>query len=144
VFFRQILQTDLGCASYLIADGGEAAVVDPRWDIEPYLAAAAPEGAAALFDTLHRLERLGEQVEVWPAHVGGSLCGSGSVTDRTSSTIGDELRENPLLGIAARDEFVRELTAASPARPPRVARIVELNMNGPPEPPSPRRSAPRT
>jgi rhodanese-related sulfurtransferase/glyoxylase-like metal-dependent hydrolase (beta-lactamase superfamily II) len=39
MFFRQILQEDLGCASYLIGDrrSGVAAVVDPQWDIEPYL-----------------------------------------------------------------------------------------------------------
>ena len=29
MFFRQILYRDLGCASYFIACGGEAAVVDP-------------------------------------------------------------------------------------------------------------------
>src|SRR5919199_2175399 len=40
VFFRQILHEDLGCASYVIADGGEAAVVDPKWEVEEYLALA--------------------------------------------------------------------------------------------------------
>jgi hydroxyacylglutathione hydrolase len=39
MLFRQILQEDLSCASYLIGDtrSGVAAVVDPQWDIEPYL-----------------------------------------------------------------------------------------------------------
>src|SRR5438270_519409 len=37
MLFRQILHEDLGCASYVIADGGEAAVVDPKWRIEDYL-----------------------------------------------------------------------------------------------------------
>jgi hydroxyacylglutathione hydrolase len=37
VFFRQVLNDDLGCASYVIADGGEAAVIDPKWEIEDYL-----------------------------------------------------------------------------------------------------------
>jgi rhodanese-related sulfurtransferase len=101
----------------------------------PDLAVAAPEGAAALFETLHRLERLGDEVEVWPAHVGASLCGSGSVTESTSSTIGDELRHNQLLQIGGREDFVREITASSPVRPPRVAQIVELNTSGPPDPP---------
>ena len=40
MFFRQVLHEDLGCASYLVADGGEAAVIDPKWDIEDYLALA--------------------------------------------------------------------------------------------------------
>jgi hydroxyacylglutathione hydrolase len=39
VFFRQIIHEDLGCASYLAGDtaSGVAAVIDPQWDIDPYL-----------------------------------------------------------------------------------------------------------
>src|ERR687884_190739 len=37
MFFRQVLHEDLGCASYVVADGGVAAVVDPKWEIEEYL-----------------------------------------------------------------------------------------------------------
>jgi hydroxyacylglutathione hydrolase len=44
MFFRQVLHEDLGCASYVIADGGEAVVVDPKWDIEDYLALAGEHG----------------------------------------------------------------------------------------------------
>jgi glyoxylase-like metal-dependent hydrolase (beta-lactamase superfamily II)/rhodanese-related sulfurtransferase len=44
--FRQFVDDDLGCASYLIGDSGagEAFVVDPAYAIEPYLEAAADEG----------------------------------------------------------------------------------------------------
>jgi glyoxylase-like metal-dependent hydrolase (beta-lactamase superfamily II)/rhodanese-related sulfurtransferase len=44
--FRQFVDDDLGCASYLIGDSGagEAVVVDPAYAIEPYLEAAADEG----------------------------------------------------------------------------------------------------
>jgi glyoxylase-like metal-dependent hydrolase (beta-lactamase superfamily II)/rhodanese-related sulfurtransferase len=37
--FRQVIHEDLGCGSYLVGDtsAGVAAVVDPQWDIEPYL-----------------------------------------------------------------------------------------------------------
>ena len=39
--FRQFVDDDLGCASYLIGDArtGEAVVVDPAYAIEPYLEA---------------------------------------------------------------------------------------------------------
>jgi hydroxyacylglutathione hydrolase len=39
VVFRQLVDDDLGCASYLIGDeeAGEAVVVDPAYAIEPYL-----------------------------------------------------------------------------------------------------------
>jgi hydroxyacylglutathione hydrolase len=42
VQFRQFVNDDLGCASYLIGDEstGEAVVVDPAYAIEPYLAEA--------------------------------------------------------------------------------------------------------
>ena len=40
MFFRQVLHEDLGCASYVIADGGEAAIVDPKWDVDDYLSLA--------------------------------------------------------------------------------------------------------
>ncbi len=44
--FRQFVDDDLGCASYLIGDpgAGEALVVDPAYAIEQYLEAAADEG----------------------------------------------------------------------------------------------------
>jgi glyoxylase-like metal-dependent hydrolase (beta-lactamase superfamily II) len=44
--FRQFVDDDLGCASYLIGDAGagEAVVVDPAYAIEPYVEAAADEG----------------------------------------------------------------------------------------------------
>jgi glyoxylase-like metal-dependent hydrolase (beta-lactamase superfamily II)/rhodanese-related sulfurtransferase len=42
VLVRQFVDGDLGCASYLIGDGeaGEAALVDPAYAIEPFLAEA--------------------------------------------------------------------------------------------------------
>jgi hydroxyacylglutathione hydrolase len=44
MFFREILNEDLGCASYVVADGGEAAVIDPKWEIGEYLEIAEENG----------------------------------------------------------------------------------------------------
>jgi hydroxyacylglutathione hydrolase len=46
VVFKQLVDDDLGCASYLIGDeaAGEALVVDPSYAIEPYVEAAEREG----------------------------------------------------------------------------------------------------
>jgi hypothetical protein len=54
VVFRQIVHDDLGCASYLIGDenAGVAAVVDPKLDIDEYLALARYVGV----DIAHVLE----------------------------------------------------------------------------------------
>ncbi len=244
MYFRQILHEDLGCASYFLADGGEAVVVDPKWDVGAYLRAAreagasvrhvlethihadhvsgrdrlaaatgasvqlpaepgstglregdrisvgqvtlqvlsapghrpehvafvvfdgarAPDepwlmlsgdsllvgdvarpdlaveperGAAALFDTLRRFEALADEVELWPAHIGGSLCGSGSLSGKPSSTLGYERRTNPLLAAWDRDAFVAELARSLPPRPPTVERVVALNREGPGDPAEP-------
>jgi glyoxylase-like metal-dependent hydrolase (beta-lactamase superfamily II)/rhodanese-related sulfurtransferase len=239
MFFRQIIHEDLGCASYVVADSGEAIVVDPKWVIDDYLTIAAearasimhigethfhadhvsgrsrladatgaaahvpaepgrpdagglsdgdvitvgnaeirvlaapghrpehlaflvtdvsdPEatpkllagdslligelarpdlavdadaGARELFGTAKRLTALGDSVELWPGHVGASLCGSGALTDETSSTIGAELARNRLLGIANADEFAAEINRSVPARPGRVPQVVALNVAG--------------
>jgi hydroxyacylglutathione hydrolase len=241
LLFRQVLYRDLGCASYLLGDGGEGVVVDPRWDIDEYLEIAAAEhlkithvidthehadhvsgrarlaqatgaqshrpvteagsapdtitpgeeiivgtlcltavaapghrpehlafavadltrsaepwmllsgdsllvgdiarpdlavtatdGAKDLHASLHRLMELGDHVEVWPAHIGGSLCGGAGLSGKTSSTVGFERRHNALLELGE-NEFIRDLTANLPSRPPNIDRIVRLNrrVSGP-------------
>jgi hydroxyacylglutathione hydrolase len=47
VLFRQFVDDDLGCASYLIGDEsvGEAVIIDPAYEIEPYLEEAERRGA---------------------------------------------------------------------------------------------------
>ena len=42
MLFRQFVDDDLGCASYLIGDenAGEAVVIDPGYAVEPYLGEA--------------------------------------------------------------------------------------------------------
>lgn len=44
MFFREVLNEDLGCASYVVADGGEAAIIDPKWEIGEYLRMAEENG----------------------------------------------------------------------------------------------------
>jgi hydroxyacylglutathione hydrolase len=240
VLFRQVIHEDLACASYLVGDekAGVAAVVDPQWDIDPYLhlsrlhgvqiehvlethnhadhvsghgrlagatgatihiheladagyphepfgdgwrlalgrleieAVHTPghrpehtsfllrdaeregrpfavltgdslfvgdvarpdlaidprEGAADIFRSLReRLLRLEDDVEVWPAHLGGSLCGSSAIDNRTSSTIGMERLHNPALRLEDRESFIDAAVASIGERPPHVERIVALN-----------------
>jgi hydroxyacylglutathione hydrolase len=241
MLFRQIINEDLGCASYLVGDpaAGVAAVVDPQWDIDPYvhlarlhgvriehvlethnhadhvsghgrlaratgatihvselagaehehtpfadgwtlalggsvsieavhtpghrpehtsfllrdgerggdpvavlsgdslfvgdvarpdLAVDPREGAAAIFRSLHeRLLALPDEVEVWPGHLGGSLCGSSGIDLKTSSTIGFERRHNRALAFAEEAEFVEHAVSSLGERPPNVERIVALN-----------------
>ena len=241
MLFRQIIHEDLGCASYLVGDtaSGVAAVIDPQWDIDPYLhlarlhgvrvehvlethnhadhvsghgrlaratgatihvhelaAAEYPhepfadgwtlplgegasieaihtpghrpehtsfllrdtargsdpwavltgdslfvgdvarpdlaieprEGAADIFRSLHeRLMELPDEAEVWPGHLGGSLCGSSGIDLKTSSTIGFERRHNRALGFEDEASFVEDSLATIGTKPPNVEHIVSLN-----------------
>jgi hydroxyacylglutathione hydrolase len=241
MLFRQIIHEDLGCASYLVGDtaSGVAAVVDPQWDIDPYLhlsrlhgvriehvlethnhadhvsghgrlaratgatihvhrlaeaeyphepfedgwtlelgegasveaihtpghrpehtsfllrdaargdepwavlsgdslfvgdvarpdlAVEPREGAADIFRSLHeRLLALPDEVEVWPGHLGGSLCGSSGIDLKTSSTIGFERRHNRALRFESEADFVEDAVAGIGSRPPNVEHIVSLN-----------------
>jgi len=241
MLFRQIIHEDLGCASYLVGDkdSGVAAVIDPQWDIDPYLhlarlhgvtiehvlethnhadhvsghgrlaratgatihvselaeaeyphqpfadgwvlelgegasieaihtpghrpehtsfllrdaargaepwavlsgdslfvgdvarpdlAIEPREGAIDIFRSLHeRLMSLPDECEVWPGHLGGSLCGSSGIDLKTSSTIGFERRHNRALAFAGEAEFVEDAIATIGAKPPNVAHIVALN-----------------
>ncbi|MGH2996313.1 MAG: MBL fold metallo-hydrolase, partial [Gaiellaceae bacterium] len=83
--------------AFLLRDGGRGG--DP-WALltgdslfvgdvaRPDLAVEPREGAAAIFRSLHeRLLTLPDEVEVWPGHLGGSLCGSSGIDSKTSSTI---------------------------------------------------------
>jgi hydroxyacylglutathione hydrolase len=239
MIFRQLIHEDLGCASYLVGDDGVAAVIDPQWDIDPYLrlsrlhgvviehvlethnhadhvsghgrlAAAtgatihvnaladakyphepfsdgwrlelgavvieavhtpghrpehtsfvlrdsadgdAPwallsgdslfagdvarpdlaiekaEGARQIFHSLHeRLLALPDDVELWPGHLGGSMCGSAAIENKTSSTIGHERAHNEAVRIADEAGFVEHALASIGARPPNVEHIVALNQ----------------
>ncbi len=237
MFFRQVLHEDLGCASYVVADGGEAAVIDPKWDVEDYLrlaeehgfaithvlethnhadhvsgkgrlaqatgatihvpatagvefphepladgdrvvvgdisitALATPghrpehtayvvadesrgqepwlvvtgdslfvgdvarpdlavdkeEGARGLYESLKRLLALGDFAEVWPGHIGGSLCGGAGMSEKPGTTIGFERRFNRLLASPDEKTFVRSLTSSLAPQPPNFQRIVALN-----------------
>jgi hydroxyacylglutathione hydrolase len=241
MLFRQVIQEDLGCASYLVGDSsaGLAVVVDPQWDIDPYLrlsrlhgvriehvlethnhadhvsghgrlaratgaiihvhelaeaeypheaftdgwtlavgevelealhtpghrpehtsfllsdagrggdpwavltgdslfvgdvarpdlAIEPREGAAGIFRSMHdRLFSLPDQVEVWPGHLGGSLCGSSGIDHKTSSTIGFERGHNRALRFSTMEEFVEDAVSTLGDRPPNVERIVALNQ----------------
>ena len=241
MLFRQIIHEDLGCASYLVGDPGSAvaAVVDPQWDVDPYLqlsrlhgvriehvlethnhadhvsghgrlaratgatihvselagaeyehepfgdgwilelggavaiealhtpghrpehtsfllrdpsrdgdpvavlsgdslfvgdvarpdlAVEPREGAGDIFRSLHeRLMALPDEVEVWPGHLGGSLCGSSGIDHKTSSTIGFERRHNRALTFSDEAQFVEDAVSSIGDRPPNVEHIVALN-----------------
>ncbi|HKB50629.1 MAG TPA: rhodanese-like domain-containing protein [Solirubrobacterales bacterium] len=94
----------------------------------PDLAVEPREGAAGIFRSLReRLLSLPDEVEVWPGHLGGSLCGSSGIDLKTSSTIGFERRHNRALTFTDEAAFVEDAVARLGERPPNVEHIVALN-----------------
>ncbi len=93
----------------------------------PDLAVRGEEGAAELYESIFdRLLKLEDGVEVYPAHVAGSLCGRG-MNPKTSSTIGFERKHNPVLAARSREAFIVDMNENLPQRPPNMASIVERN-----------------
>src|SRR5215211_798580 len=94
----------------------------------PDLAVDDEEGARQIFHSLHeRLLELPDDCEVWPAHLGGSLCGGPDMDMKVSSTIGFECAHNELLGVDREDEFVSRALAKLGPQPPNFHAIVDIN-----------------
>lgn len=94
--------------------------------------AEAARLAELLYASLHeRVLQLDDQVEIFPGHLAGSLCGR-RILPEPSTTVGRERNSNPVLSISDREVFVQTMIADLPPRPPNVQRIVQLNRLGAP------------
>ena len=91
----------------------------------PDLPGRARENAADLYASVHqRLLTLPGDLEIYPGHFSGSLCGAG-LSGKPSSTIAFELRWNPMLALD-REAFVVAL-ADVPPKPAQMERIMAAN-----------------
>jgi glyoxylase-like metal-dependent hydrolase (beta-lactamase superfamily II)/rhodanese-related sulfurtransferase len=94
----------------------------------PDLAIEKSEGARGIFRSLRgKLLGLPGHVEVWPGHLGGSMCGGPDMDMKISSTIGFERAHNPSLAIEDENRFVDEALAKLGPQPPNFQAIVALN-----------------
>ena len=87
--------------------------------------------ARALYHSLHgKLLKLGDEVEIYPAHGSGSPCG-GSIGDRNTSTVGYERLNSDKLQAGSEDEFVRQVLSGLPPAPTYYPRMKKVNAAGP-------------
>ena len=94
----------------------------------PDLAIEEREGARGIFHSLHdKLLGLPAECEIWPAHLGGSMCGGPGMDMKVSSTFGYERAHNPVLAIEDEEEFVEQAIAKLGPQPPNFEAIVDLN-----------------
>ena len=95
----------------------------------PDLPGRARENAAELHDSIHaKLLSLPDDLEVYPGHFSGSVCGAG-MSGKPSSTVAFEKRWNPLLSMT-REDFVQALSDVPP-KPAEMERILRLNQGRP-------------
>ena len=125
MFFRQVLHEDLGCASYVVADGGQAVVIDPKWDVEDYLRLAEEHD----FAIAHVLETHNHA-----DHVSGKgrLAKATGATIHVPATAGVDFAHEPLADVdAVRVGEVAITALATPGhRPEHTAYLIADESRG--------------
>jgi len=120
-----LIDTNRGDEPWAVLTGDTLFVNDVA---RPDLAVEKSNGARDIFRSLHRqLLGLPDFVEIWPGHLGGSMCGGPGMDMKTSSTIGFEKAHNERLAIVDEDRFVEAALAGLGPQPPNFEAIVELN-----------------
>jgi glyoxylase-like metal-dependent hydrolase (beta-lactamase superfamily II)/rhodanese-related sulfurtransferase len=125
VFFREVLNEDLGCASYVVADGNQAAIIDPKWEIEDYLKIAEENGfeIACILETHNHADHISGR---------GRLVEATGATIHISKDAGVEY-EHELLsdGDVVEVGGARVVAVASPGhRPEHLSFLVEDTSRG--------------
>ena len=120
-----LIDTNRGDEPWAVLTGDTLFVNDIA---RPDLAIEKSEGARGIFRSLQaKLLNLPDDVEIWPGHLGGSMCGGPGMDMKVASTIGFERDHNPALAIIDEDEFVEQALAKLGPQPPNYRAIVEIN-----------------
>jgi hydroxyacylglutathione hydrolase len=120
-----LIESDRSSEPWAVLTGDSLFVGDIA---RPDLAVDKAEGARGIFRSLNdKLMSLPDTCEVWPGHLGGSMCGGPGMNLKVSSTIGFERATQPLLQVRDEDDFVRRATDGLGPQPPNFENIVALN-----------------
>ena len=120
-----LIDTRRGSEPWAVLSGDSLFVGDIA---RPDLAIEKAAGARQIFHSLHdTLLKLPDDCELWPAHLGGSMCGGPGMDMKICSTVGFEKHHNPLLAVQDEGEFVSQALSKLGPQPPNFEKIVELN-----------------
>lgn len=87
--------------------------------------------ASMMFDTwTQKLSKLPEKLQIFPAHGAGSLCGA-HLSDKPTSTLGEEKRSNPYFRHANRADFIAAVLDGLPEAPQYFKHNAAMNQKGP-------------
>jgi hydroxyacylglutathione hydrolase len=120
-----LIDTNRGSDPWAVLSGDSLFVGDvARTD----LAVEQAQGAGQIFHSVQeRLLTLPDDCELWPAHLGGSMCGGPGMDMKICSTIGYEKQHNLILAIEDEQEFVALAVSKLGPQPPNFEKIVALN-----------------
>ncbi len=94
----------------------------------PDLLGREKEMAGQLYESIHaKLLSLPNEVEIFPGHQAGSVCGAG-LSGKPSSTVGFEKRWNPAL-LMDKNAFIESLISNIPPRPAEMDKMVAANIS---------------
>ena len=120
-----LIDTSRGEGPWALLTGDSLFVNDVA---RPDLAIDKEAGAHGIFESLHeRILSLPSETEVWPGHLGGSLCGGPAMDMKPSSTLAFERAHNPMLQVEDQQRFVEQAVGSLGPQPPNFEAIVELN-----------------
>ncbi len=86
--------------------------------------------AGMMYESLHeKILKLTDEVEVYPAHGAGSMCGR-NMSKETSSTIGEQRKFNYALKPMSKEDFVKMMTADLSEAPVYFPKDAEINRSG--------------
>jgi glyoxylase-like metal-dependent hydrolase (beta-lactamase superfamily II)/rhodanese-related sulfurtransferase len=86
--------------------------------------------AGMMYETLHqKLLKLPDEVEVYPAHGAGSMCGR-NMSKETFSTLGEQRKSNYALKPMSKEDFVSMMTTDLPEAPVYFPTDAEINRTG--------------
>jgi hydroxyacylglutathione hydrolase len=95
----------------------------------PDLPGNAQENAAQLYKSLHeKILMLPDELEIYPGHFSGSVCGAG-MSGKASSTLAFEKRWNPALTVD-RAAFIEKMTSGTPPKPSNIGTVLHANRTG--------------
>jgi glyoxylase-like metal-dependent hydrolase (beta-lactamase superfamily II)/rhodanese-related sulfurtransferase len=121
-----LIDTSRGDEPWAVLTGDSLFVGDVA---RPDLAVEKEEGARCIFHSLHdRLLTLPPETEVWPAHLGGSMCGGPGMDLKICSTLAFEQAHNEILQVPDEAGFVSRAIGGLGPQPPNFKAIVELNQ----------------